>query len=329
VSAVMTTSGMVDASDLGRVLPHEHVFINEMREDRAGGLLNDAALARFELEAFARAGGTTLVELTTAELTSGAAPDPRGLYGGPTASGFPDHGTRSGGNVAALTALAEQTGIRMVLGTGHYRDPYLSDDLDQASIDETAEGIVRDLVEGFPGAGVRAGIIGEVGADKWFVSAREERAIRAAARAHLKTGAAITTHASKWPVGTEVLDLLEAEGVAPERVITGHCSTIDIPDYHLDLARRGTWLQFDTIRGGVEPIVDRWVRQIMALVRAGHLDRLLLSQDVCLKSHLAVNGGCGYAYVFEQFLPLLGRAGLDDGELEQLVTTNPQRAICA
>lgn len=324
----MTTAGPVEAADLGRVLPHEHVFINEMIEDRAGGLLNDAGLARLELEAFARAGGGTLVELTTAELTAGASPDPRGLYGGPAATGYPDHGTRSAGNVSSIAALGEATGIRMVLGTGHYRDPYLGEDLDRRSIDETAEAIVRDIVEGFPGTGIRAGIIGEVGADKWFVSAREERSIRAAGRAHLETGVTITTHASKWPVGGDVLDLLEAEGVAPDRIITGHVSTIDIPEYHLDLARRGTWLQFDTIRGGAEPVVDRWVQQVMALVRAGYLDRVLLSHDVCVKSHLAINGGCGYAYLFEQFLPLLGRAGLDDGELEQLVTTNPQIALC-
>lgn len=325
----MTTGGPVEAADLGRVLPHEHVFVNEMIEDRAGGLLNDAGLARLELLGLARAGGGTLVELTTAELTAGASPDPRGLYGGPSASGFPEHGTRSAGNVASIAALADETGIKMVLGTGHYRDPYLSEVIDTASIDETARAIVRDLVEGFPGTSVRAGIIGEVGADKWFVSPREERSIRAAGRAHVATGVPVTTHASKWPVGGDVLDLLEAEGVAPERVITGHCSTIDIPEYHLDLAKRGTWLQFDTIRGGADHIVDRWVQQIMTLARAGYVDRLLLSHDVCVKSHLAINGGCGYAYLFEEFLPLLGRAGLDDGEIEQLVTTNPQKAICS
>jgi predicted metal-dependent phosphotriesterase family hydrolase len=325
----MTTGGPVAAADLGRVLPHEHVFINEMIEDRAGGLLNDAGLARSELDAFVRAGGGTLVELTSAGLTAGASPDPRGLYGGPVASGFPDHNTRSAGNVASIAALAAETGIRMVLGTGHYRDPYLTEDLDRRSIEESAADIVRDLVEGFPGTDVRAGIIGEVGADKWYVSPREERSIRAAGRAHIATGVTVTTHASKWPVGGDVIDLLLDEGVAPERIITGHCSTIDIPEYHLDIARRGTWLQFDTIRGGAAVVVDRWVQQIMTLVRAGYLDRVLLSHDVCLKSHLAVNGGCGYAYLFEEFLPKLGRAGLDDGELEQLVTTNPQRAICS
>lgn len=331
VISAQTTDGEVAGQDLGRILPHEHIFINEMVEDRAAGLLNDAALMRAEIEAFARAGGGTIVELTTAELTAGAAPDPRGLYQGPPASGFPDHGTRAAGNVVAIAELAVQTGVRIILGTGHYRDPYLDlESLDRHAldVDQIAETIVRDLTEGFPGTGVRAGIIGEVGADKWFVSAREERSIRAAARAHLKVGATVTTHASKWPVGGDVLDLLMAEGMDPSRVVIGHCSTIDIPEYHLDMAARGAWLQFDTIRGGADRVVNRWVGQVMALVRAGYLDRILLSHDVCLKTDLSINGGCGFTYLFREFLPRLGRAGLGDGELEQLVAVNPQRAVC-
>ena len=326
----MTTAGAVPAEQLGRILPHEHIYINEMLEDRAGGLLNDAGLMAAELVAFAAAGGGTIVELTTAELTAGAAPDPRGLYGGGPGSGFPEHGTRAASNVVALARLAEQSGVRIVLGTGHYRDPYLeAEPMDRRSTDELAELMVRDLVEGFPGTGVRAGVIGEVGADKWFVSAIEERSIRAAARASLATGAAITTHASKWPVGGDVLELLLKEGVAPERVIVGHVSTIDIPEYHLDMAGRGAWVQLDTIRGGPGPVVDRWVSQVMALVRAGHLERILLSHDVCLKSHLRVNGGCGYGYLLEEFLPLLQRAGLTAGEVDQLVRANPQRAFAS
>lgn len=330
MNTVWTTGGEVPANELGRVLPHEHIFINEMIEDRSAGLLNDAGLLRAELEAFAALGGGTLVELTTAELTAGASPDPRGLYGGPRASGFPDHGTRAAGNVAAIAALAEETGVRIVLGTGHYRDPYLENEsLDRfhASVDEVAEKIVRDLTEGFPGTSVRAGIIGEVGPDKWFVSAREERSLRAAARAHRATGVPITTHTSKWPVGGDVVDLLVAEGVDPATIILGHCSTIDIAEYHLDMASRGVWMQFDTIRGGADRVVDRWVEQVMRLVGAGYLDRILLSHDVCLKSDLRVNGGCGYTYILEEFLPRLGRAGLNEGELDQIVTVNPQRAL--
>jgi phosphotriesterase-related protein len=330
MSTVWTTDGEVDVVALGRVLPHEHIFINELIEDRGAGLLNDFGAMLQEVAAFAAVGGGTIVEVTTAELTAGASPDPRGLYSGTRGSGFPDEGTRSAANVEAIAEIARKTGVRLILGTGHYRDPYLeheSIDRFHASIDEVAERMVRDISVGFPGTSIRAGIIGEIGPDKWFVSAREERSIRAAARAHLLTGVPITTHTSKWPVGGDVLDALGAEGVDLRHVILGHCSTIDIPDYHLDMASRGVWMQFDTIRGGSDFEVNRWVEQLMRLVRAGYLDRILLSHDVCLKSHLKMNGGCGFTYIFEDFLHLLEAAGLDAGECEQLITANPQRAL--
>jgi phosphotriesterase-related protein len=75
--------------------------------------------------------------------------------------------------------------------------------------------------------------------------------------------------------------------------------------------------------------VQRSVRQIMALASAGHLGQVLLSHDVCLKDHLRVNGGCGYTYLFEDFLPLLLEAGLDAAEVDQLVRDNPTRALCS
>lgn len=326
---IWTTAGWCPADELGITLPHEHLMINELPEDRANGLLNDSALLTAELVAFRSAGGRTLVELTTAELTTGAAPDPRGLYLGAPADGFPEQGGRARNNVLAIADLAGATGVRVVLGTGHYRDPYLGPDLDRRTIDELADRMVADLTEGFVGTGgIRAGVIGEVGADKWFVSAREERSIRAAGRAQLRTGATVTTHASKWPVGGDVLDLLRGEGVAPDRVIIGHCSTIDIPEYHLDMARRGAYVQFDTLRGGPERIVARWVRQIMALIVAGHREQILLSHDVCLKDHLLTNGGCGFTYLLTDFLPRLIAAGLDPAEAAALVTDNPRQALC-
>ncbi len=74
--------------------------------------------------------------------------------------------------------------------------------------------------------------------------------------------------------------------------------------------------------------MDRWVEHVMTVVRAGHLERILLSHDVCLKTDLSIDGGCGFSYLFREFLPRLARAGLNDAELEQLVSVNPQRAMC-
>ena len=58
------------------------------------------------------------------------------------------------------------------------------------AVDALAEDIVDEFARGVGDTGVRPGIIGEIGTDKPWVSALEERVHRAAARAARKTGLA-------------------------------------------------------------------------------------------------------------------------------------------
>jgi predicted metal-dependent phosphotriesterase family hydrolase len=298
---VMSVSGPVEASELGVVLPHEHVFADLVREYRGTGLLNDEHLARLELALLRDAGGHTLVDLTLDEI---------------------------GRDPAALRRVAEATGVTIIMGCGHYRDPYLNRDwFDHHAVDAVADEIVAEIEEGANGTGIRPGIIGEIGADKWYISAAEERSFRAAARAHLRTGLTISTHAARWPVGLEQARLLAEEGVDPRRVIIGHADTVPIPEYHLSLARLGCYVCFDSIGTGTDYDLSRAVDYVMALVRAGFSGQVLLSHDVFLRGHLRADGGPGYGYLLTDFLPLLIDAGLDAEEVRSFVTSNPVRAL--
>lgn len=299
-ASVMTVRGPVDAAALGVVLPHEHVFIDLLREYRGVGLLADEALAIDELTRFRAAGGSTIVDCTSEGL--GRRPE-------------------------ALRRVSEATGIAIVMGSGHYRRPYLDEArIDALSVDALADGIVRDLEVGVGDSGIRAGIIGEIGCDR-VLSAIEERVFRAAARAHLRTGVTITTHAARWPVGEAQLDLLAEEGVDPARVIIGHCDMVPDPEYHLRLARRGAWVQFDTIQGVHERDTERRLAWISRLVDAGLEGRLLLSHDVCLTSDLAAYGGPGYAYVVTGFRDRMLDAGFPERLLTTFFVDNPRRAL--
>ncbi len=297
----MTVTGPVGPDQLGVVLPHEHVFIDLVAEYRGSGLLNDEHLACQELRALRAAGGGTLVDLTLDEI---------------------------GRDPAGLRRVSEATGISIVMGCGHYRDPYLDRDwFDRTAVDAIADELVRDITEGVRGTGIRAGIIGEIGADRGFVSAAEERSFRAAARAHLRTGLTISTHAARWPVGIAQLDLLAEEGVDPRRVIVGHTDSVPMPGYHLALVRKGCYVSFDSIGTGSPYDTARAVDYVLELVRAGFGAQILLSQDVCLRDHLQACGGCGYAYLLTGFLPLLTAAGLDPEQVSSFVTDNPRAAL--
>ncbi|MGC0252479.1 phosphotriesterase family protein [Pseudactinotalea sp. Z1748] len=323
----MSATGPVSVAELGPTLMHEHIYVNLMREFRGTGLLNDEQEAEAELIAFAKLGGGTILDLTPVELSVGAAPDPgdwRSLD-----RSIPDLTplSRSAGNVKALRDLSTRTGVRIILGTGHYRDPYLAGTaVETADPAQVADHMVRDIEEGFSGTEVRAGIIGEVGAERWFISALEERSLRAAAMAHRRTSLPISTHAARWPNGLLQLELLGELGVPPEAVIIGHCDSVNIPEYHLELARRGAYVQFDTFRMSAGPHFERRVGFIQNLIRQGFGEQILLSHDVCETTHLRSNGGGGFTVILTALQQRMEALGLQS-VYEDLIVHNPRRAL--
>jgi phosphotriesterase-related protein len=296
----MTVLGPVAGDRLGTVLPHEHVFFNHMLEYRGDGLMEDEDLAAIELQYAVAAGVTTIIDTTN----------------------------RNIGRQPAMTRrVAQRTGLNIVLGSGWYRHPFIDRTwFDTRSTDDVASDIVNDLEVGIDGTDVRAGIIGEIGCDR-YITSHEERSFRAAARAHLRTGVTVSTHAARWPVGLPQLDILEAEGVDPRRVIIGHSDMFQGHDYHEALARRGAWIQFDTIDGDSEYDNQRRIGYIQHAIRQGFLDRILLSQDICVRSQFKTYGGIGYDYLPTKFLPMLRKVGISDEQIQLMTVGNPRRAL--
>jgi phosphotriesterase-related protein len=299
VSGVHTVLGVVDPADVGLCLPHEHLRcdFSPVTGD-LDHVLNDVDLVVEELTALARAGGRTVVDVTPPDL---------------------------GRDPLALCEIARRSGLHVVMGTGWYRRAFYPPHLDTTATQALAEEMVAELTEGV--GGVRAGIIGEIGVDRDAVSAVEERVLRAAARASVRTGAPVTTHASMYPVGLAQLDLLAEEGADPARVVIGHADTYLDPDYHRAVLRRGAYLQFDTAgREHMNPDRRR-ARALAALVREGWSERLLLSSDRCFRSDLVAFGGVGYAHVPTGFRALLAAEGVGDEEFALLTEANPRRVL--
>jgi predicted metal-dependent phosphotriesterase family hydrolase len=298
----MTVTGPVDAQRLGMTLPHEHLLIDLARITRNfDHLLHDVSLASEEAERFRLAGGQSVVDLTNRNI---------------------------GRNPIALRQISERTGLNIVMGCGWYREPYFDPELYEKSTNQIADDIVRDLVKGVADSGIRAGVIGEIGSDDMRpISPAEERSFRAAARAQLRTGVTISTHAAFSRVGLDQLDLLVEEGVDPRRVIIGHAGHKSDPDYYEAIARRGAWVQFDRIRGTHEWDVARYVGLVVEFIRRGFLHKLLLSHDICMLPHLHAFGGTGYDFIPSEFVPRLRAAGLSEEQIGILLMRNPRAAF--
>lgn len=301
MNEVMTVLGPVPNDQLGLVLIHEHLFADTMREYRGDGLLHDVALAVDELECFAANGGGTVVELSAATL--GRQPD-------------------------LLREASERTGVNIVMGCGLYRDPYTLDaDIDRRTTAAIADGLIHEIREGVGDTGIRPGIIGEAGADSAWVSAREERALRAAARAQLATGLTITLHAARWPVGEDLVALLREEGVPPERVIVGHLDTVPDPAAHRRLAEAGCWVEFDGFADVTSFSARRQAVWIRELVDAGFGDRILLAHDIFRQSHFRAFGGGGLSHLLTRGREQLLEAGVAETTLNLILHDNAQAAL--
>ena len=339
---VMTVNGPIPSAQLGHTLMHEHLqndcscwwnppttperqhladapvsieILSELRQDpfvnKHNIALDDLDLAIAEVAQFAAAGGKTIVD--------------------PTCRGI-------GRDPLALRRIANETGMQIVMGAGYYLASSMPERVAHLTADEIADEIVAEALDGTDGTDARIGLIGEIGISSDF-TAEEEKSLRGAARAQVRTGLPLMVHLPAWfRLGHRVLDIVEEEGADLRHTILCHMNPSHAdPAYQAGLARRGAFIEFDMIgmdffyadQGVQCPSDDEVARAIVALADQGLLDRILLSQDVFIKMMLTRYGGNGYAFVTRHFLPRLLRHGIAPDALTTLMVTNPRRVFDA
>ena len=347
---VMTVLGPIDSGALGKTITHEHLFIDlscyltppkpgqdpagyfdpvtiknlrSLNRDPYGNrdncILDDVGLATREVEVFKSHGGGTIVDVTLTDI---------------------------GRNVQALAEVSRRTGVNIVAGCGHYIVSAYPPGIADLSEEQLTDELLGEIRTGIDGSGIRPGVIGEIGTGH-PIDPLEARMLRAAARAQVETGLAISIHVHPpGRRGHEVLDILLDEGVRPEKIILGH---IDASLAHLDiefpqavayvesLADRGCYIEFD-LCGNAGYFVTKeaswWLpsdreraKALATLCRKGFGERLLLSQDVGHKHYLSEFGGWGYGHVLQDFSHHMAEAGIDQSTAAKFFTDNPARIL--
>jgi predicted metal-dependent phosphotriesterase family hydrolase len=306
---VQTVRGRVDPALLGFTLPHEHTrCVLWQIPDRWDywELTGEEELIVPELERFRELGGTCLADVTLGSI---------------------------GRDPGRLRRLSELTDLHVVMGCGWYRQAYYPAEarIDRRTVEDLADEIVREFEQGADGTDVRPGIIGEIGTDKPWLSAQEERVFRAAAVASRRTGMAVTTHAVMSDVGLAQLAVMEDAGVDPGRVVVGHADSYPDLAHYLRIVERGASIEMDFLGMTFTPQErhgePRSIRLLLELLDRGHGDRVLLSQDVCHNSQLRAYEGNGYTYLQEVFLPRLRERGVGEADVDRLTIDNPRRIL--
>lgn len=338
-----TVRGPVACSELGRVLPHEHLLI-DLREvafdepvDERGRSLartpitmehlgwvrrhwtssldnlhqTDEALAAAELRLFAEAGGGTVVDATV----PGIGRDP-----------------------SALARLSAATGVHVVMGAGSYVEPSHPADVRAMDADALHDRVLDEWRDGVDGTGVRPGLIGEIGCS-WPLHPRERVALQAMVAAQRSTGLPMMVHPGRDPrAAAEIIAIVSAAGLDLARLILAHLDRGITPLEELvELATAGVFVELDCfgLESSFFPPNARMATlsdaQRLDLVRglldAGVGEHVLLAHDICQKHRLAAFGGHGFGHLTGEILPWMHQRGFSEAETTMLFVDNPARAL--
>jgi phosphotriesterase-related protein len=236
-----------------------------------------------------------------------------------------------GRSVDALRRIATESGVFIVASGGYYTDTSYPPEIETKSDDQIAETLVADAVA------QRHGAFGEIGTSS-EITLKERKVLRAIGKAHVRTGIPIFTHNAIYKpdahqqamkVAMMQLDILESTGVKPQNVVIGHICCHDDPkaEVPIAIARRGAFVGFDRVTINSILPDEKRAQMAMALVNAGHADKLLLASDFAVPANLKSKGGPGLAQTVTVFGPILKKAGASDDLLHQILVDNPRRFL--
>ncbi len=345
MSSIQTVLGEIDQNAMGTTLPHEHLFVDlscywtgkESDPDKRAlysqpvtlqnrpeviynpwqfydnTILDDMDSAVNEVRNFMDYGGKTIIDVT------------------------PSLGM--GRNPQAIRQVSRDTGANIIMASGRYSGPSLTDEEKAHSVDVIEKMILREFENGVGDTGIKPGVL-KVGFEAKLDKEWELNSLRAAARAQNKIGCALVVHPNIWDCESHIiLDIIEAEGGDIRKTVLCHMDfTGGQSDYHDSLAKRGAFIEFDTF--GCECVTGQrdwnlWyatdgqkIAWVLEQIQRRNLAHILLSGDMCQKLFFTKWGGWGYAHIPQHILPRMRSLGISEETIQILVVDNPQKAFC-
>jgi len=275
---IRTIKGDILPSEMGITYSHEHILWSPpepFAHEDPDLVMMDYNAAISELRAFATSGGKTIVEMTTMELNR----DP-----------------------IKMLEIANATTVNIIAATGFNKAKYSKGIISSLSINQIADLMTKDLLEGMDNTAIRAGVI-KASSSLNIITEEEKKVFIAAAISHKRTGAPISTHTE---AGTRNMDLRYIESVAKFGVMLG-LDQIGKEKYASDMQR---------------------ITLIKHLIERGYKDQILISGDMARRSSWKSYGcprALGLTYILDSFIPLMRESSLGEELIQTIFIQNPAR----
>ena len=303
-SEIITVSGKIPASEIGKTLHHEHLLVDFIGADSIQSNVPNHDIIIKEMLPY-------LEELKAYHVNYFVDATPNYL----------------GRDVLLLEKIAHKTGLQIITNTGFYgarNNKFVPKYAQEMTAKDLAEMWINEYDNGIDNTSIKPGFI-KIGVDSSdSLHVMHQKLVRAAAMTHLNTGLTIASHTGNakglWPQ----LSILKKLGVSPASFIWVHAQQENNNDNYLKAAKMGCWISLD----GLGWDLDKHVEKILFAKRNGILDRILISHDSGWydpqKKSQTIQP---YTNIFKKLYPVLKSKGFTEDEFKLLISVNPSKAF--
>ena len=308
--------GSIDSKELGFTLTHDHIMAVDwtLRQSFAHWFDRDLFIkhAPKALIAAKKAGVNTIVDVTPIDL---------------------------GRDINIIYEIEKKARMQVIAATGFYREmPWMSG----KDENEIMRLLVEDIEKGIQGTDIKASII-KCATHEPVISAMNKMLLSITAKAHLLTGAPISTHTQAiHKSGTLQQDVFEENGVNLNNVVIGHCGDSNDIKYLVSILKRGSYVGMDRFGLLQFNSLENRVANIKKLCDLGWENKILLSHDLVIFG----DGGSSkwdpekkvwfteafdsygklidFTFISEVVIPMLLEAGVTEKQIKTMTVDNPR-----
>ena len=302
---IVTVTGEIPASEIGKTLHHEHLLVDFIGADSTGyHRWNRDSVAEkvlpYLLE-IKKLGYKTLVECTPAYL---------------------------GRDPLLLKTLSEKSGIQIITNTGYYSavgGKFIPPHGFTETPQQLADRWIAEVKNGIEGTGVYPGFI-KIAVERAPLQEINRKVVEAACIAHKATGLTIMSHTGLAVPAYQQIEILKQYGVHPSAFIWTHANNEKDWGKIIDAAKMGVWIAFDKFE---QTETERFSEFALLMKKEGLLNRLLFSHDAGWYDPMKPGGGTfrDFTAIEKYLIPALKEKGLSETEITQLFELNPAEAF--